>query len=465
MTHRAVWIQTAAVLAGVAIVAVLGLRLLLTPASGTVLVLLSARQPDHVSGVPVELHSSGGWVGLGRISDHSVPAAPETAQVAQASVPAAEYDALRFGGEVLPARFRVQRGLVAPILVTIASGRPLPAGIYAGSEGVSLGLNELAGQLRAVPAFNLVDQFGRPFTNASIAGHEVLLAAFHTSCHETCPLYTGLFLQLRRELPPAVLLVEATTNPEEDTPEVLRQYAGRVGASWAFVTGDARALAEFWKPFDVELSSGDVHRSMLALIDAHGYIRTFYLGTPDVGGSLPSVLQGQLNPEGLELLRSHGNGWGRTQVTDTLRTIGSLAPASSAGEGSAPSFTLSTLDGQGVSLNDFRGRPVIINFWASYCTPCRAEMPLIERTAQQHPKLKVLLIDERDDLAAARRLVSELQLHSTVLYDPDGRVGDQYGMTGLPTTIFVRGDGSVEGRYVGQMPESVLRSHISSLGA
>jgi hypothetical protein len=52
-----------------------------------------------------------------------------------------------------------------------------------------------------------------------------------------------------------------------------------------------------------------------------------------------------------------------------------------------------------------------------------------------------------------------------VLYDPDGRVGDQYGMSGLPTTIFVRADGSIEGRYVGQMPDSVLRSHISSLGA
>lgn len=262
-----------------------------------------------------------------------------------------------------------------------------------------------------------------------------------------------------------MLLVEATTSPEEDTPEVLREYAGRVGASWTFLTGDPKSLAEFWKPFDVELSSGDVHRSMLALIDAHGYIRTFYLGTPDVGGSLPSVLQAQLNSDGQELLRSHGNGWGRTQVTDTLRTIGSLAPASSAGEGSAPSFTLYTLDGQPVNLDDFRGRPVLINFWASYCAPCRAEMPLIERTAQQQPKLKVLLIDERDDLAAARRFVSELQLHSTVLYDPDGKVGDQYAMTGLPTTIFVRGDGSIEGRYVGQMPEGTLRSHVSSLGA
>jgi cytochrome oxidase Cu insertion factor (SCO1/SenC/PrrC family) len=97
-----------------------------------------------------------------------------------------------------------------------------------------------------MPAFTLTDQFGRRFDNASIAGHEVVLAAFHTSCRETCPLYTGLFMQLRRELPPDVLLVEATTNPWEDGPDVLREYAGRVGASWTLLTGDPAALAAFW---------------------------------------------------------------------------------------------------------------------------------------------------------------------------------------------------------------------------
>src|SRR5207237_1251466 len=169
-----------------------------------------------------------------------------------------------------------------------------------------------------------------PFTHATIAGHDVLLAAFHTSCHETCPLYTGLFLQLRRQLPPSVLLVEATTDPQEDTPDVLRAYAGRLGASWSFVTGSPEALAAFWKPFD----------------------------------------------------------------------------------------------GPSVRLADYRGHSLLINFWASWCVPCRTEMPLIQRMASQHPRLVDLLVDERDDPGAARAFVRELGIRSTVLLDEDGGVGD-----------------------------------------
>ena len=180
---------------------------------------------------------------------------------------------------------------------------------------MGLGLNELAGHFRVMPSFSLQDQFSRPFTNATIAGHDVVLAAFHTSCHETCPLYTGLFLQLRRQLPPSVLLVEVTTDPQEDTPDVLRAYAGRLGAGWSFVTGSPETLAAFWKPFDVELSTGDVHRSVLAIIDSHGYVRTYYLGTPDVGGKLPGSLRsvcpvptraGQM--ECLSLIRTNAGG-------------------------------------------------------------------------------------------------------------------------------------------------------------
>jgi cytochrome oxidase Cu insertion factor (SCO1/SenC/PrrC family) len=331
-------------------------------------------------------------------------------------------------------------------------------------EAVSLGLNELAGQLRPVPAFSLVDQFGRSFGNASIAGHEVVLAAFHTTCQETCPLYTGLFMQLRRELPPTVLLVEATTDPWTDRPDLLRQYAGRVGASWTFLTGDPSALAAFWKPFDVELSTGDVHRSTLALIDAHGYIRTFWQGAPNVGGSLPQTLQSQLNAEGQALLRGGGNGWGQAQVLDSLHAMGGLSQPSSGGGGEAPPFSLATLDGRQVGLQSLRGRPVLINFWASWCAPCRREMPLIQQTAAQHPKLAVLLVDERDDQGAAKSFVEQLHIRSTVLFDGDGAVGDRYSISGLPTTFFVRADGSLEGRYVGETNRQVLESHIGAIG-
>jgi len=277
-------------------------------------------------------------------------------------------------------------------------------------------------------------------------------------------LVTGLFLQLRKQLPDSVMLIEATTSPSEDTPDVLRQYAGRIGAAWTFVTADPASLAAFWKPFDVGLSSGDVHQSTLAIIDAHGYIRSFWLGAPDVGGALPADLEGQLSPAGLQLLRTHGNNWGQSQVLDSVQAVGGLAAPSSGGEGPAPNFTLPTLDGAPISLSGFRGRPVLINFWATYCVPCRIEMPLIEKMASDHPNLVVLLVDERDDRGAARQFVSDLHIFSAVLYDGDGRTGDLYTITGLPTTIFVRSDGTIQGRYLGQTDERILSTHISATG-
>lgn len=440
-------------------------KLLLTPVHGDVLVLASAPQPDQLAGSSLELHSSSGWMALGSFPGNPVPAAPKTVTLLQARVPIGSYDRLKLGNLELPLRMSVQQKVISPVLIGVAGGRPAKERIYAGGESVSLGLNELSGQMKAVPAFRLIDQFGRPFNNSSIAGHDVILAAFHTTCRETCPLYTGLFLQLQKQLPPSVLLVETTNDPWEDTADVLRAYAGTIGASWLFVTGDPAALSEFWKPFNVELSSGDIHRSTLALIDSHGYIRSYYSGVPDLGGRLPAVLADQLNSQGQVLLNSHGAGWGQAQVLDTLDAMGGLSFPSSTGEGQAPGFTLRTLDGKQVSLSDFRGRPVLINFWATYCLPCRVEMPLLQLVADQHPNLVVLLLDERDSTPAARDFIIKLQIRSTVLLDTDGKGGDIYNITGLPTTIFVRTDGTIEGRYIGQTNEQILGAHIAAIGA
>jgi cytochrome oxidase Cu insertion factor (SCO1/SenC/PrrC family) len=350
------------------------------------------------------------------------------------------------------------------VLVAVQDGKPAAAGIYAGSESVSLGLNELSGQMKAMPDFSLVDQFGRTFTRQSILGHDTIVAAFHTTCHESCPIYTGLFLQLRRELPASVLLLEVTTDPWTDKLQTLLDYAGRIGASWTFLTGDPAELTEFWRPFDIELSTGDVHRSTLVLIDSHGYIRSYYLGTPDVGGNLPPELGQLLNDEGRQLLQGHGSGWGEAQVLDSLRAIWGLEQPGTAGQGQAPNFTLSTLDGRRVSLGYFRGRPVVINFWATYCVPCRREMPMLERIAKAHPKMVLLLVDERDDRGAATDFVKSLGITSTVLFDTDGKAGDLYQVSGLPTTVFVRADGSIEGRYLGETNEQILDPHVAALG-
>ena len=458
------WLPVGALIAAVAAAGLLGGRLILTPAQGDLLVLASARQPDRMAATALALHSTSGWTALGTSRAQSVPAAPDTVNLLEVRVPIGSYDAIRVGAQVLAIRLEVRQIALTPVLVGVSAGQASKDSLYAGSQGVSLGLNELAGQLKSMPTFNLVDQFGRPFSNRDIAGHSVLIAAFHTSCHTTCPLYTGLFMQLQHKLPPSVLLIEATTAPDEDSPDVLRSYAGQVGASWTFLTGTPEQMTAFWAPFFVQLSGAESHSSMLGIVDDHGYIRTYWQGVPDVGGTLPSDLAAQLNSDGQQELRSGGNRWGVAQILDTLGAVGGLAARSTGGEGAAPDFTLATLDGRRASLSDYRGRPVLINFWATYCVPCRVEMPLLQRMADKHPNLVVLLIDERDNTPAARGFIGDLHIRSTVLLDTDGKAGDQYRIAGLPTTIFVRSDGSIEGRYLGQTSEQILSPHIGAIG-
>lgn len=465
MTKRLPLLRGAALVVAIGVAAAVLGRLLLTPVTGQVLLLLTAREADRVAATSVELHSTQGWVRIGSIPARVVPKAPETAEAFVSRVPVGSYDRVRLAGVSVAVALAVQKDILNPLLVGVDAGRPLPDSAYGGTQAVSLGLNELSGQLKPMPPFSLVDQFGRRFTNADIAAHDVLLAAFHTRCHETCPLVTGLFLELRQRLPASVMLVEATVTPSQDTPAVLLQYAGRVGASWSFVTGDPVSLAAFWAPFHVGLDTSDSHTSTLALIDSHGYIRTYFLGAPDIGGTLPAPLDSQLDYQGRQLLTNHGNGWGEAQILDALQAVGGLAAPSTTGQGPAPAFTLETLNGQRVSLADFEGRPVLINFWATYCAPCRREMPLIERTAAQHPRLVVLLIDERDNRQSASAFVTQLQINSTVLFDGDGKVGDAYGISGLPTTLFIRRDGEIEGRYVGETNAGILGPHISAIGA
>src|SRR5260370_41796416 len=109
-----------------------------------------------------------------------------------------------------------------------------------------------------MPAFALADQAGRAFDNSAIAGKDVVIAAFHTTCHETCPLYTALFQQLEKQkLPSNVRLAEVTTDPATDIASVLARYAKTINAPWTFATGTSDQLTQCWKPFAVALDADD----------------------------------------------------------------------------------------------------------------------------------------------------------------------------------------------------------------
>ena len=89
---------------------------------------------------------------------------------------------------------------------------------------------------------------------------------------------------------------------------------------------------------------------------------------------------------------------------------------------------------------------------------------MIERVAKRYPGLVVLLVNERDSPSAASSFLSSIGLRAVdVPLDEDGKVGDLYGVSGLPTSFFVRADGSLQGGYIGQMNEAILTGHLGAI--
>jgi cytochrome oxidase Cu insertion factor (SCO1/SenC/PrrC family) len=435
----------------------------LQPSTGTLLVAVAGRTDGSLPKSPLMIHGGGKWVALGDVSG-AAPAAPAEHEVTTVTIPAGGYDWVRLGGDIQRVPITITAGQVEPLLLGIESGHLIAGAAYAGNDEVNLGLGELGGKFVAMPNYELVDQSGQPFNPVTTAGKDLVIAAFHTTCHETCPLYTALFFQLEQHLPPGVTLAEITTDPGTDTQSVLTDYAHRIGAPWTFATGSADALTSFWKPFGVQLATGDVHISTLALVDRHGYVRLVYRGVPDIGGGMPPSLISGLSVQGLHDLASGGDGWGAPDVLQSLVTIAGPQQPSPAAGGTAPAFALTGTDGRQVTLASLAGKPAVINFWASYCPPCRAEMPLLQRRVGQQSGAQLVLVDEGDSSQAARDFLGSLGIKQAALLDSDLGVGHAYGAIALPTTIFVHADGTIAARHIGQLDDGVLTAQLATLG-
>jgi len=434
----------------------------LQPSTGTVLIVAAGGSPGTLTSTPVRLHGSAGWATLGSVAG-DYPAAPGQRELLAVSVVAGNYDGVALGSDSSAASIDVKAGRVEPVLLGLDAGHIVQGAVYAGNDQLNLGLGELSGKFVAMPHFALTDQDGRPFDNARAAGHDLVIAAFNTTCHQTCPLFTALLFQLQKRLPGGVSLVEVTTDPGTDTPDVLRGYAQSIGAGWTFATGSPQALATFWSPFGVDLASGDTHVSTLALVDRHGFIRLVYRGVPDVGHDLPPSLLTSLDANGLHELASGGDGWGSPDVLSALLTITGPEVSVAAAGGRAPAFSLTATDGSTVSLGSLAGRPLVINFWASYCPPCRAEMPMLQRVMRGQTSAQLVLMDEGEGRDAALKFLAAVGITQPALLDADLSVGRQYGAIALPTTVFVNADGTIAGRQIGQLDERVLTAQLATL--
>jgi cytochrome c biogenesis protein CcmG/thiol:disulfide interchange protein DsbE len=131
----------------------------------------------------------------------------------------------------------------------------------------------------------------------------------------------------------------------------------------------------------------------------------------------------------------------------------------------APDFTLTTFKGTTISLEELRGKPVVINFWASWCPPCRIEAPLIERTWRAYKThgpifIGVNIQDRKED---ALNYIREFDITYPNGPDPTGEIAIDYGVSGLPVTFFVSRRGEVVRRWVGAIEKSMLISSIEEI--
>jgi cytochrome c biogenesis protein CcmG, thiol:disulfide interchange protein DsbE len=150
-----------------------------------------------------------------------------------------------------------------------------------------------------------------------------------------------------------------------------------------------------------------------------------------------------------------------------LLAFGVLRSGPQAETGSlAPEFDLPTLEGDStLSSDELKGKPVVMNFWASWCAPCREEAPLLERTWREYRKEGVLFvgINIRDSLTDARRFVEEFDITYPVVRDESLRLANDLGVYGLPETFFVDHKWRLLATVAGQSQDDQRRTVV--LGA
>jgi DsbE subfamily thiol:disulfide oxidoreductase len=130
----------------------------------------------------------------------------------------------------------------------------------------------------------------------------------------------------------------------------------------------------------------------------------------------------------------------------------------------APDFTLNDLDGNPVSLRDLRGQVVFLNFWATWCPPCRAEMPEIESIHQKYKDkgVTVIGIDIRETVAEVRNYTEAGGYSWTFVIDRTGAVAADYAVSAIPASFFIDANGIIRAIHVGALTRGGMESRLAA---
>jgi peroxiredoxin len=155
------------------------------------------------------------------------------------------------------------------------------------------------------------------------------------------------------------------------------------------------------------------------------------------------------------------------QIPSSREELNSGIPAANtllAGD-RAVEFTLLDLDGDEVSLSDYSGKPVVLNFWATWCAPCRIEMPELQNAYEtyQEQDLVILAINQQEEGQIVDGFFDDLGLTFTPLLDSDGNVGRAYGAFGLPSTYFVDRSGIITAVHRGILTHEQIEAYLAQI--
>ena len=142
--------------------------------------------------------------------------------------------------------------------------------------------------------------------------------------------------------------------------------------------------------------------------------------------------------------------------------ISPVGPPLTVGD-TAYDFTLSDLDGNTIALSDFSGQPLIVNFWATWCAPCRLEMPHLQNAYEtyQDQGLAILAVNQQEQEGQVRSFFDELGFTFTPLLDSEGSVGAAYGAFGLPSTYFIDETRKVTAVHRGILSEGQIDDYLA----
>ncbi|MEW5989706.1 MAG: TlpA disulfide reductase family protein [Chloroflexota bacterium] len=130
----------------------------------------------------------------------------------------------------------------------------------------------------------------------------------------------------------------------------------------------------------------------------------------------------------------------------------------------APDFTLTTLTGEELRLAELRGRPVVLNFWATWCPPCRVEMPFFQdASVQYNGRAAVIGVNQGEETPTVSEFITSFQITYPIALDSDNRVSKLYDVRALPTTYFIDANGIVREVYTGVVNGAVLEDRIEKL--